>query len=286
MKRMTLAANPSNDKAFESLLALFYEKGWIELEGVEVKLKRCHHLLSMFNAPEEQNLILDMLSKFNLVDYKDYYVCFNELLNRIQTTESVLMANIKKIAFVPLLTQNAINKNEMKSSRFVWYLLRNISFFTNKVLEGKRVAFIDIGVASKINSIKKKDHVFLLDDYIGSGGTAEGAINYLLENGISADKMSVLAIAAQGNGIDTVKKLGVRIFYLEKVSKAISDTYPDSAKECALELMRTIEDRYGGVNDNFSLGYKHSEALWSLVRTPNNTLPIFYLGNKAPFERK
>lgn len=286
MKRKTVAANPGNDKAFECLLALFYEKGWIELEGVEVKLKRCHDLLSKFNAPEEQNLILDMLSKFNLVDYKDYYVCFNELLNRIQVTEPVLMANIKKIAFAPLLTQSAITKNEMKSSRFVWYLLRNISFFTNKVLEGKNVAFVDIGVASKINSIKKKDHIFLVDDYIGSGSTAEGAINHLLVNGISADKISVLAIAAQDNGIDTVKKFGVRIFYFEKVSKAISDTYPDSTRECALELMRTIEERYGGVKDEYSLGYKHSEALWSLIRTPNNTLPIFYLGNKAPFERK
>lgn len=270
----------------EKLVELFKQKNWLYIEGSDTKIKRCQQLLQRFNSQDEQRLILDMLEKFNVVDYTNYYSCFNEIFHRINVIEGAWFQNLEKIAIVPLLKPKSIEKNEMKSSRFIWYLLKNVNFFGYMVFDNKTVSFIDVAEKGKISSLNSYNQVFLVDDYIGSGDTAISAIEYLIKNGVANFKITVVAIAAQKEGIQALKQYGVRFYYLETVSKAISDEYPESERECALELMRTIEGRYGGINKKYSLGYKQSEALWSLIRTPNNTLPIFWLKNIAPFERK
>lgn len=61
--------------------------------------------------------------------------------------------------------------------------------------------------------------------------------------------------------------------------------------EQKLELMKSIESKIPKVG-KFSFGYEKSEALVTLMRTPNNTFPIFWKDCthkgqklKAPFPR-
>jgi hypothetical protein len=51
--------------------------------------------------------------------------------------------------------------------------------------------------------------------------------------------------------------------------------------------MKDIEKKIN-IRGEFSLGYKQSESLISMIRTPNNTFPVFWEKNdffKPPFER-
>ena len=52
--------------------------------------------------------------------------------------------------------------------------------------------------------------------------------------------------------------------------------------------MKNIEEAIQ-VSDDYKFGYKGSEALVKMIRTPNNTFPIYWLRNKknkfAPFPR-
>ena len=59
-------------------------------------------------------------------------------------------------------------------------------------------------------------------------------------------------------------------------------------KKNNIKLMTQIENKLK-IDKNFSFGYNRSEALISLIKTPNNTFPVFWFTNKkhnvAPFLR-
>lgn len=70
-------------------------------------------------------------------------------------------------------------------------------------------------------------------------------------------------------------------------NKGITDNYTEEELSEKLMLMNTIESKIK-VHKNEKLGFKGSEALISLIRTPNNTFPVFWKerkGRKAPFPR-
>ena len=71
--------------------------------------------------------------------------------------------------------------------------------------------------------------------------------------------------------------------------KGISDKYTLTQKTRALSLMESIED-WLNVADDYRFGFGRSEALVSMLRTPNNTFPVYWLDKKSldyksPFPR-
>ena len=75
------------------------------------------------------------------------------------------------------------------------------------------------------------------------------------------------------------------------MNKGISDFYTSedlADKQC---IMKQIEDRIHKV-EKYRFGYEGSEALITLIKTPNNTFPVFWKDYKtkdgdikAPFSR-
>jgi hypothetical protein len=77
--------------------------------------------------------------------------------------------------------------------------------------------------------------------------------------------------------------------YLSK--KGISDYYHSPIREEKTRIMKEIE-KLIRMKKRFSLGYNSSEALFTLIKTPNNTFPVFWKEYKkngvifeAPFQR-
>ena len=70
--------------------------------------------------------------------------------------------------------------------------------------------------------------------------------------------------------------------------RGISDFYEDEILHENIQLMREIEDKMS-IREKYKFGYKKSESLVTMCRTPNNTFPIFWeeSGNMkiAPFPR-
>lgn len=88
-----------------------------------------------------------------------------------------------------------------------------------------------------------------------------------------------------------IENFNIPYYTSSKRKKGISDRYVTPELEIKIELMKGIEKLIP--NNWCPFGWKHSEALVTLTRTPNNTFPIFWNTHKkggknfkAPFERK
>ena len=178
----------------------------------------------------------------------------------------------------------------IKSSTCVWYSFRSESIKYNPVFLEKDLIFCDITKASWVDNIKPNQAVILLDDYIGSGETAISAIEWFMKcHNVPSKQIVIISIAAQEIGIQQVQdKMGVAVFSSLHFERGISDYYVGEQLDTYTRIMTRIENKLN-VADKDRFGYNQSEALISLIRTPNNTFPVFwktYGKNKiVPFPR-
>lgn len=158
------------------------------------------------------------------------------------------------------------------------------------LLANKTVLCCDIEKASWIKNLKTNELVILVDDFVDSGETAVSAVNWLTDSfGTDPKQIVILSIAALEMGIDHVRqKTEVEVYAYYIFRKGISDYYSDDQRDGCLKTMAGIEDKLK-VDSDFRLGYAQSEALISLIRTPNNTFPVFWKkkdkSSPAPFLR-
>lgn len=126
---------------------------------------------------------------------------------------------------------------------------------------------------------------------MGSGETIKATLTEILKNrNIKQNKIYIISISAQKESLDYINSLGISIYTEHLSRKGISDYYSSPLLEEKTKIMIEIEKLIPG--NHFSFGYKRSEALITLMRTPNNTFPIFWKeykknGDKfeAPFSR-
>jgi hypothetical protein len=147
--------------------------------------------------------------------------------------------------------------------------------------------------SAKFNNPEYK--LILVDDFIGSGETALNALSYVMRDiGIDQSNIIILSIVAQIEGIEKIQAQKVTICTAEVRKKGITDSFTSPQKEDYIKIMKEVEDHliFEENHHKYHFGYNRSEALVSLIRTPNNTFPIFWLepeinGVKlvAPFPR-
>lgn len=132
--------------------------------------------------------------------------------------------------------------------------------------------------------------VVLVDDFIGSGGTAiktladmRAKFTHLRDN----SAIKVMSLVAQGDGIKQLKDAGVEVFYSRYAPKAIEESNATVEEKIRMYYqMDEIESRIPNFNNTYHYGYYKSEALVSMIRCPNNTFPIYwYIPNISPYER-
>ena len=87
-----------------------------------------------------------------------------------------------------------------------------------------------------------------------------------------------------------LKKENVKVYTAVVRKKGISDKYAIGIVEKKKCIMHEIEDILK-VDSKYSFGFNQTEALISLIKTPNNTFPVYWYENnsiksKAPFPRK
>jgi len=139
---------------------------------------------------------------------------------------------------------------------------------------------------------RKPGLMIYVDDFIGSGGTAVKAIqNYNNMISVQDDSVIIIATVAMEAGYNIIKELVNEVFISKTLKRGISDSDKFTDKRKALSIMDKIESRLGNVND-FKHGYKMSESLVTMSRTPDNTFPVFWwdkcaTGSKwpSPFPR-
>lgn len=268
---------------------IFETNGWEvkrDDENSESMFNRFCDRLKDLRINERRNLFLELTERYLWISedkYADYLI--DVLLKLVN--ESPQMKKVKKIYVLALLSPDDYGK--IKSSMSLVYLFNTVKIrYTAELKEYKFEIIND--VADIIEELNNEDAILLMaDDYIGTGETAEEALIPVLNQGIKEEVIYILSLAAQKDGIDYIsKRYSVNVVVGIIRNKGISDYYIGKELEKKREIMEKTEEVLG-VKKEFRFGYRSSEALVTMCRTPNNTFPVFWEEsqsmNKAPFPR-
>lgn len=264
---------------------VFKKREWKEYEetnfGSSLNFDSYCRYISSFSSPQ-QDLLVELTERFVLTDDRIRRQLMMKAMRGL--TECADFSSRKKI-LSPLVQPGCEGGS---SANAAFYLIKSMNDI-NKF----RVTFADV-LRGGIYFYKNTHLICLVDDYIGTGETAEACIRYvskLLNINDTARNMAVVVLAGQEQGIKNIySNTGVKVYSGMTLKRGISDMSKDPADE--LSIMNEIEDNIGA-KDDYRLGYGQSEALIKLFRTPNNVFPVFWLCEKdskihedAPFVRR
>lgn len=270
------------------LLAIYQKNKWpIEDPFFGNEYDKFCKMLTCLND-EEQDLIIELTQHFLRVECSDYFSYFMESLEKFFTDKAI--PSISTLLIAPLIRPSDFGKS--KSATALYYLIKSqIPALRIKYghLEIKTVDAIPpsgpidpLILNSTLNGI-----ICLVDDFIGTGHTAGEAVNHLFKKGVAPEKIVVIALVAQEQGLKLLESLRIKNYVTKIRKKGITDNqYLDRSKE---QIMTNIEKKMG-VSDKFRFGYGRSEALVKMLRTPNNTFPIYWYNESktipnVPFPR-
>lgn len=272
---------------------IFKEKGWPVQDSFEDNVFENFCCLLAELEPEERDLMLKITNNFLWIREGEYVKCFSEVFQKFVDQRSFNRG--KRIFLCPLLSESDFGLT--KSSVAVIYLVKaHMYAIQNKYKkQGLKIGYAnpkDLLEDKFIDTIKRDGGVFcLIDDFIGTGNSAESAIDYFLEKGINPNEIVILSLTIMEEAIDRLNAKGVDVYFKELCKKGIS-IYEDTSQvdaDTMRKIMKKIESKIN-VKDKDRFGYAASEALVRMIRTPNNTFPIYWLWNKknnrfAPFRR-
>ncbi len=228
-----------------------------------------------FLEPEEQDCVLELTKNFLRVDFTEYPHHIRKALTGI---EPELFREAARIYLMPLRAPQDFGKQ--KSSTFVAYGFHE--YRAHEAFAGKPVLIIDTPGGLPRNFNASNSMLILVDDFIGSGETAEGCLNYLREIvGIDLNKILLLALVVQREGWTRLKGMGPKLVYSEMRGKGITDEFQDPTRQALTEAMHSIEAKLR-FDADICFGYKQCEALVKMIRTPNNTFPVYWKSQTTP----
>lgn len=267
---------------YKKLYELFEKKGWqIEEEAPISAFGRYYKTLNLLND-EQQLFIIDLSENFLHISNDNYtenlIPAVNELIQSYH--ENVLY-------FACCLPEEDVGK--IKSSTAVLYKFKGTTIKQKIDFKEKSISVVEnINKLKDVRSFSNK-LIVLVDDFIGTGKTAEASVCYIkkeLPQIHDNSQIVILSIVAHEMGIEFLSKMGIRVFTTHKIKKGISDNFSGELLEKSLICMSGIENSLKKLKPEFRFGYGQSEALVCMERCPNNTFPIYwYTKNDAPYER-
>lgn len=130
-------------------------------------------------------------------------------------------------------------------------------------------------------------NIIIFDDFIGSGKTIINKVNEFITKTDDKDilkiKICVFSYVGMKFGIEYAKKeLDIQIYCPLELIKGISDhdnSNQENLESIVLKMEKNLYKKWKKLKlQDFSLGYKKSETLYSLYRSncSNNVFPIFW----------
>lgn len=230
--------------------------------------------------PEQRELIISLTENFIWIQDREYMMHFSYAFDSFVTTYD--FSRGKNIYICPLLPEDDFGKS--KSSISLLYTVKSHLRTLQRKYKSFNITYADSPHMVDFDLLKNNYTLCLIDDFIGTGETVERAVDYFLKKEIPINTIVVVSLVAMKFGIYELQKKGYTIYTHLQCDKGLSS----SGNERNIEIMKTIEQQIK-VSDEYRFGYKGSEALVKLIRTPNNTFPIYWFRNKknkyAPFAR-
>lgn len=267
---------------FNRIQNIFARKNW-PIEGVfgnNVFDNFCTMLAEL--KPEQCDLIISLTENFLWVQDFEYIKYFSCVFKKFVTSHN--FANKKKIYICPLLPEEDFGKS--KSSVSLLYLIKSNLTEIQRQYSEFVITYADSPTSVNLELIKNSGFTLcLIDDFIGTGETVERATKFFIDRAIRKDSIVVLSLVAMKFGLSKLNSESYVTYTNIECDKGLS---PSGSVE-QIEIMRNIEAAIK-VTDDFKFGYGASEALVKMMRTPNNTFPIYWHQKKgrnkhAPFPR-
>lgn len=178
---------------------------------------------SKLKSEDQRRLILDLTRRFTFIPLAEYgsqlQLAVNKFLRSVKSDKMVAVMNG--------LSQSEYGK--INSNYLVSYQFKGLNITQNVDWGSKSVSIIDdIKTLLELKS-KKEVELLLVDDFIGSGETIEGAYNEIRSRfqteGKQMPHVSVICIVAMQQAIDLLGKMGIGIFASKIEKRGISDFY-------------------------------------------------------------
>jgi len=267
----------------EKMTQLFLNKNWCN-PASKNSLKEIILLGENIDS-DSRAMLYELTVKFEKITWNDYLNRLFDSLNLINFDDA-FFSNINNIYLLPILKDS--DKDKAKSPQSTTYAFSDEDLECHPFFQ--KFNILRESERNTIKSIKNDNNyrIMLIDDFIGTGGTA---IKYLDE--ISSkyqtikDNIFFIFIAGMEEGINFLTSKGYKVYCGYIQAKGISDIQEAEKKDKYIELMNKLEKKFS-IIDKFHFGYGHSEALIKMIRTPNNTFPIYWDKKKnkhAPFKR-
>lgn len=290
--RELLVKNTLDDKILLRLGQIFEAKKWEiedEISGdISLFDRFCIRLMELENDADRE-FMLDLTEKYLVISMDGYEKYLVKVFEKFITTDKEELEKLETIHVFPV--QNGDHPGKTKSGNLMCYLIQGIVLRRFGEFHDKRIRIIETfeGIRQHKEEIEM---LLLIDDYLGSGDTALGCINLLEELGLEKEKMKVISLVVQCTGKRAVEEYGVRVYSCVDRNKGITDNYDKEEAEAKIEQMIRISRRIK-VRKDLYLGYKDSEGLVSMLKTPNNTFPFYWFeavknekNTYAPFPRR
>lgn len=249
---------------FEQLIEieeLIKEKKWEDLQNKNGN-KINDIVFSLFEKVEDNEEYT--LLKFLI---NNYFVCTDYWQHCFKIAENIYSVFFnEKIAIVPICDESS----KIKSGHAIGY---EVSAFLDK----KKFATVEI--LESLDKIKENisDYsIIVIDDFIGSGSQFRKFVRRCEQlYNINTNNIYLYSIVMMNNTFLRINDFCYASFSIYNFPKALTDFHNQYPSLNHLDIYKRIESKIE-VSKNYKRGYLRSEALVTMKKTPNNTLPIFW----------
>lgn len=278
-----------------NLKKLFEEKGWSGMDEFNNFFENYCLFMERLDS-HQHDLVKDLTGDFLWLRSSDYYKHLKRTLLKL---EKYVFLNLDTIYVVPLLAKSDRDAKKTKSSITVAYGCQNPELKYSDLFANTTFRIIDnLERLPNVNTLKNsKNPILLIDDYIGSGDTALEALNEVLNiKNYDNETLFIASLVCQETGLKVINDKGYEVLTDIIRRKGISDKYEGEELNRNIKLMKSIEqvlELDPKFESKYKFGYKSSESLVTMIRTPNNTFPLYWFQAqidktnkwKAPFPR-
>ena len=269
-------ANLSFEK-LKNVQEIFKQKKW-DTNRIVKRFNSFDNFCEMLGVLEfdEQDLIIELMSDYQVVSSTDIQMYY--LMNAIKEIPADLLS--ENIFVCPVIEQKDERQNKHKSGKhFLYPVLESLKF--EDAFSSLNLEILDrVEHVAKYSDLDKT--IIAVDDFIGSGDTVLEFLKYI-KKFVSTEnsKLVVVSAVAMEWGI---RNISGNLSFIQAglmLKKGITDSDRLEDKVKAAGIMRKIERKAGFLAENH-FGYGAAEALVTLIRTPDNTFPIFWSEPREP----
>lgn len=266
----------------ERLASVFADNGWnlSKDDGAFKYYKTLYHKFYNFLyslSTEEQDLMLPLISIYHYCPAGRYDSLVWQMAEEINAKwedkfESLFILTLTKpedaghskgASFIVSHMRDQALQEEYNLTRKPLYLYENQNLLNTK------------------NNDRENSLVVFVDDFIGSGETATETIQYYIDNiKKDSDKVIVISFVAMQAALKSIAAIGVEITTFVQLPKGITESGLFEDIESAKDLMLHLEEKLA-IPAFLQLGYEQSEATATMMRTPDNTFPVFWYPENA-----